>query len=72
MAASPAFDQLLNAAQHSAIHLEMRDGYMRSDPAFQDWAAGRRFDPAERWPGWLDLVRPAVARGVEVRRVRIV
>ncbi|MFD3483838.1 DUF6879 family protein [Streptomyces sp. NPDC058665] len=50
----------------------MRDGYMKSDPAFIDWRAGQRIDAAERWPDWYELVRKATARGVDVRRARIV
>nr|WP_240796655.1 DUF6879 family protein [Streptomyces sp. RFCAC02] len=49
----------------------MRDGY-EEDDAFAAWQAGDRFDPAERWPWWIDLVSSAVSRGVEVRRARVV
>src|SRR5437870_3278241 len=72
MVAEPAFDELMRACQRSALHLEMRDGYMLGDPAFIDWQAGRRLDPRERWPAWFDMVGEAVARGVVVRRARIV
>ncbi|TJZ41487.1 hypothetical protein FCH28_37165 [Streptomyces piniterrae] len=50
----------------------MRDGYMKSDPAFIDWSAGRTIEPAQRWGDWLRLVSESTARGVEVRRARIV
>ncbi|KIZ14445.1 hypothetical protein SNA_35765 [Streptomyces natalensis ATCC 27448] len=50
----------------------MRDGYMRSDPAFIDWAAGKPLDPAERWQDWLNIVKETTKRGVKVRRARIV
>ncbi|TFI22466.1 hypothetical protein E4P36_29635 [Streptomyces sp. 4R-3d] len=50
----------------------MRDGYMKSDPAFIDWRAGQRIDPTARWPEWYELVSRATCRGVEVRRARIV
>ncbi|OKI48757.1 hypothetical protein A6A29_05400 [Streptomyces sp. TSRI0281] len=50
----------------------MRDAYMKSDPAFIDWAAGKPLDPAERWADWHSLVTEATSRGVEVRRARIV
>jgi hypothetical protein len=50
----------------------MRDAYMKSDPAFIDWKAGQTLDPAERWADWHAIVTEATARGVEVRRARIV
>ena len=66
------FDDLLRQCKRSAVHLEMRDGYMRSDPAFIDWQAGQRIDPAARWPAWSAMVTEATGRGVVVRRARIV
>ncbi|MEU1282936.1 DUF6879 family protein [Kitasatospora sp. NPDC005856] len=73
MALDPTrFDELLKLAKHSAVHLEMRDGYMRSDPAFIQWQAGEVLDPAALWPQWYELVGEAVSRGVVVRRARIV
>ena len=35
-----SIEGLVGAAQRSAAHLEMRDGYMRSDPSFVAWQAG--------------------------------
>jgi hypothetical protein len=52
--------------------MELRDSYTPDDPDWLEWQAGQRFDPAERWSGWSDLVRSTVDRGVDVRRVRIV
>jgi len=46
--------------------------YVLDDPDWLDWKAGRRFDPAERWASWSDLIRATTARGVGVRRLRIV
>ncbi|WP_405677504.1 hypothetical protein OG292_23670 [Streptomyces sp. NBC_01511] len=69
---APTFDELFRNCRSSAVHLEMRDGYMKSDPVFIDWHAGRRIDPAERWPEWHELVPEATGRGVAVRRARIV
>lgn len=75
MPAIPTFDELLRSAERSALHLEMRDGYMRSDPRFQAWLDGHRDDPQDRaqwWRSWLDLVVETVSRDVAVRRARIV
>jgi hypothetical protein len=72
---SPAADDLLRSCERSAVHLEMRDGYSRTDPMFTDWQAGFRYDPTDRaswWRPWLDLIVSLCARGVSVRRARIV
>ncbi|MFF7728594.1 DUF6879 family protein [Streptomyces sp. NPDC008001] len=69
------FEELFRSAKRSALHLEMRDGYMRSDPRFIAWQNGVRDDPADRDPAqrpWLSLVAELVGRGVQVRRARIV
>ncbi|MFB9388644.1 DUF6879 family protein [Streptomyces coeruleoprunus] len=71
MTAAPTFEELFRSAKRSAVHLEMRDGYMR-DADFEEWQAGNRFDPAERWRSWFDLMRATTHRGVVVRRARIV
>lgn len=71
----PSFDELLRSCEQSAVHLEMRDGYMRNDPMFRAWQAGHRDDPADRaswWRPWLDLMLETTGRGVDVRRARIV
>jgi hypothetical protein len=47
--AVPTFDELFRDCRESAVHLEMRDAYMKSDPAYVDWDAGVVIDPAERW-----------------------
>jgi hypothetical protein len=39
---------------------ELRDSYAPADPDWLDWHAGKRFDPAERWADWSDLVRATV------------
>lgn len=72
-AADPA--ELLRSCERSAVHLEMRDGYMRSDPRFAAWQQGFRYDPADRdswWHRWDDIVTAARDRGVRIRRARIV
>ncbi|MFE3558601.1 DUF6879 family protein [Streptomyces sp. NPDC059193] len=73
----PTWPELLGSAQHTVVHLEMRDAYAvdyETGP-FAEWRAGHRHDPADRaswWRPWLDLVSATVARGVSVRRARIV
>lgn len=69
------FTDLFTSARRSALHLEMRDCYMRSDPVFVAWQQGERFDADSLPPvyaPWHDLVDEARARGVEVRRARVV
>jgi hypothetical protein len=73
----PGFDELLAGAKSSAVHLEMRDSYGVGDEAadFATWKrTGRRdVDPTSAyWAPWVDLIRRTVARGVVVRRARIV
>ena len=74
MASEPLSYALFRAAERSAMHLEMRDAYTPSDPDWLDWQAGNRFDPADReeWRSWFSLISATVARGVSVRRARIV
>lgn len=72
MATEPLAFGLMRSAEYSAWHLELRDGYVPDDPDWLEWQSGARFDPAERWPFWADLVSATVARGVGVRRLRIV
>ncbi|MFF3400928.1 DUF6879 family protein [Streptomyces sp. NPDC002659] len=71
------FNDLLEAAQHSAVHLEMRDEYGVGDEAddFTQWRdTGKRdADPSSAyWAPWVDLISRARGRGVTVRRARIV
>ena len=71
----PPAREALARARRSAVHLEMRDSYMRDDPDFIAWQQGARPDPADRaswWRSWLDYVSDATARGVVIRRARIV
>jgi hypothetical protein len=72
LATEPATYELFRAATRSAVHLELRDSYTPDDPDWHDWREGRRFNPAERWQDWFDLINATTARGVQVRRVRIV
>lgn len=75
MAQDLTLEDLLRAATRSALHLETRDGYMRSDPMFTAWRAGQRHDPADRdswWDDWWQLTADTAARGVLLRRARVV
>src|SRR5437763_15159514 len=62
----------IRGARHAAVHLEMRDTYTPDDPDFIDWRAGVNLDVEARSGWWTDLVKAAVARGVRIRRARIV
>jgi hypothetical protein len=64
------FDELLSGCERSAVHLETHDRY--SEPVYQDLKAGRRVDLREAYRAWYDLIRATVARGVSVRRARVV
>ncbi|GAA4082849.1 DUF6879 family protein [Actinomadura miaoliensis] len=67
----PTFRQLLATCTRSAVHLEMRDTYDPTTPAFRDWlSGGSGID--DGWDDWCELIGSAVARGVTVRRARIV
>ncbi|MER5868061.1 DUF6879 family protein [Kitasatospora sp. NPDC002040] len=75
MPAAPTLEELLRDAQHTAVHLETRDGYMLDDPMYLRWQTGHRYDQADRaswWSPWLQHVADATARGVNVRRARVV
>ncbi|MFE1957183.1 DUF6879 family protein [Streptomyces sp. NPDC059479] len=70
-----AVREALAQARHSAMHLEMRDSYMRDDPAFIRWQEGHRENPDDRaswWRPWLDVVAETTGRGVSMRRLRVV
>jgi len=74
---TPTFDELIESCTRSAVHLEMRDAYGVDDEAadFEHWrATGERdTDPrSDYWAPWVDLISRARARGVVVRRARIV
>ncbi len=73
--AVPTLEELLRRCERSAVHLEMRDGYMRDDPMFVAWQDGHRDDQGDReswWRPWLTLIEETTTRGVEVRRARVV
>ncbi|EKX63923.1 hypothetical protein Sipo8835_36915 [Streptomyces ipomoeae] len=73
----PDFAALLQSAEHSAVHLEMRDVYAVGNEvdAFEYFkrTGESDLDPdSPFWMGWTPLVREAVGRGVKMRRARIV
>ena len=72
-----SFDALISQCHRTAIHLEMRDAYGIADEAerIARWREGYRPDPADRaswWRPWHDLIAATVARGVTIRRARVV
>ncbi|MFI2373127.1 DUF6879 family protein [Streptomyces sp. NPDC018833] len=75
MAQTSTFEELLASARHSAIHLEMRDGYMTSDPDYIQWKNGVRAADLTAndtsFQKWLTWVRQATERGVAIRRARV-
>ncbi|MEU7303731.1 DUF6879 family protein [Streptomyces sp. NPDC007206] len=70
----PPFSELLANARDSAVHLELRDDY-GSNPRLEAWRRGERIDWDNReswWHPFHQMIADAVARGVAVRRARIV
>ncbi|MET9675973.1 DUF6879 family protein [Streptomyces sp. NPDC006482] len=71
------FAELLADTHHTAVHLEIRDVYAVGDEKddFENFLRTGipNLDPARSfWPQWMPLVQDAVARGVVMRRARIV
>ena len=71
MSVRSAVHEALTTTEHSAVHLEMRDVYPTDDPAFVDWRHGVG-NQAQRYRSWSELVAGTVARGVVVKRARII
>ncbi|MGW3392165.1 DUF6879 family protein [Streptomyces hydrogenans] len=70
----PSFAELLGRCERSAVHLEMRDSYASTD-RFEAWKRGERIDWDDRaswWHPYDQLIGDTVARGVSIRRARIV
>lgn len=71
-----SFEDLLDSAHRHALHLELRDVYAVGeerevyDAFLRDGSVPT--DDSDYWSGWLPLVERTVARGVKVRRARIV
>ncbi|OYP17307.1 hypothetical protein CFC35_24710 [Streptomyces sp. FBKL.4005] len=73
-AQKPSFAECLQGTEHSALHLETRDGYGDNE-RFAAWRRGERVDWGDRsswWRPFHEQIAEAVARGVTIRRVRIV
>ncbi|MET7384885.1 DUF6879 family protein [Streptomyces sp. NPDC005529] len=73
----PTIAELVSGCARSAVHLEMRDQYGTVAEAedFRAWLDTGRLDKdpdSSEWAPWVALVSQAVARGVSVRRARIV
>ncbi|WP_066950866.1 DUF6879 family protein [Streptomyces lushanensis] len=71
---STEFNDLIADAKQSAVHLETRDNYF-TNPRFEAWQRGHRVDWADRaawWRPFHQQIGDAVARGVSVRRARVV
>ncbi|MFD0399437.1 DUF6879 family protein [Kitasatospora sp. NPDC127121] len=70
----PDFAELLGRCRRSAVHLELRDSYAPTE-RFEAWRRGERIDWEDRgswWHPYDQLITDTVARGVAVRRARVV
>jgi hypothetical protein len=64
---------MLRECKASAVHIEMRDDYTPDDPWFRAWREGDREEFERQLArSWLDEIRQVIARGVVVRRLRMV
>ncbi|MEU4286882.1 DUF6879 family protein [Kribbella sp. NPDC026596] len=68
----PSFDELLAGSSRTALKLEFRDQYMTEDPAYAAWQAGDVDQAVREYAGWTETASTATARGVELKRVRVV
>jgi hypothetical protein len=69
--AVPALEELLASAHRRALHLELRDFYGGS-PDFAAWLDGQARKRTVADDEWAAVIAPLVARGVDLRRARIV
>ncbi|MFE0105152.1 DUF6879 family protein [Streptomyces sp. NPDC059009] len=70
----PSFAELLGRCERSAVHLELRDSYATTD-RFEAWQRGERIDWENRaswWHPYDQLIADTVARGVVIRRARVI
>jgi hypothetical protein len=63
--------ELLASSTASVIRFEMRDAYDHTESGFAEWQATGDIG-AHDWGDFPDMIRTAVARGVRIRRVRVV
>ncbi|MFJ8233947.1 DUF6879 family protein [Streptomyces sp. NPDC094448] len=71
---STDFGDLIAATTSTAVHLETRDQYF-SNPRLEAWRKGERVDWDDRaswWRPFHQQIADAVARGIAVRRARVV
>jgi hypothetical protein len=63
MTEPPDFERLFRSAARAAVHLEMRDDYGGSSPAFAAWRERRPYDRSGPDAAWHALVGSAIERG---------
>ncbi|WP_242613869.1 DUF6879 family protein [Actinomadura roseirufa] len=68
----PSFAELIGECASSAFHLEIHDWHITDDPRFLAWKEGRRQPEVPAGRAFQEAVQDAVARGVQVHRVRLV
>jgi hypothetical protein len=70
-----SFAELIEATQTSAIRIEMRDTYDETEQGYAEWQETGDISAGASASGWIDhfaVVRAAAARGVSMRRVRVI
>lgn len=70
-----ALDNPVSTAARTACHLELRDAYDPANTAYAAWLeTGTHPTVTDRpaWAAWHRTVTDAVARGVQIRRARVV
>lgn len=72
MTEPPDFERLFRSVARTAVHLEMRDDYGGSSPAFAAWRERRPYDRSGPDAAWHALVDSVIQRGATVRRARII
>jgi hypothetical protein len=65
------FAELLEATQTSAIRIEMRDTYDETEKGYAEWRETGDISHGD-WSDHFAMVRAAAARGVTMRRVRVI
>lgn len=72
MTEPPDFERLFRSTSRTAAHLEMRDDYGGSSPAFAAWRERRPYDRSGPDAAWHALVGSVTERGGTVRRARTI